>query len=195
MSIRLLVEEGKTKTQPKYVHINEKYAKILIAILECESEEATTSKVEKTYNITSNDMTEFLSRMNEDSREFLATMEWSGGKGRPPVLLEIRPDRLVTHPLSAFILMELAAFSKEIKSREINFDHFKERLKQRISNSFSQLKDIEQKEINERLDFLISIGDIRQSENVESVIWLDLIRYHSQKAYLQLLLNKLSHQS
>ena len=46
-------------------------------------------------------------------------------------------------------------------------------------------------ELNARINFLIKIGDICSGDDtVPNIIWISWLRYHSQKAYLELLVKE-----
>jgi hypothetical protein len=180
----------------RLVQLNEISAKILLAILDNESEELTIPKLS---NLVGQPVNKFIEEVEEDDRQFLAFSKWSSGKslpknkdkgsgGKPTEILEIKPDKIVTNPLSAIILIELAKVSKQ--NREINKDYFISNLIKSLDYLSKSYKDFTQ-EITERINFLIKIGDICYDDSVPSVIWIHWIRYHSQKAYLNLLVAKL----
>jgi hypothetical protein len=202
MPNNLINDDINPKKQVKYVHITENYAEFLLKILALESEEVTLAVLETELSITSAVANQIYSRMNEDSRGFLSSMDWlpteqrakktvkKGAGGRPSKILEIKPDKIVTNPLSAKILMELAEISK--KNREVNREEFIKQLIEKFSSNLKGGNDGLKKEISERINFLSKIGDICYDESVPNVIWIDWIRYHSQKTYLKLLAEKLS---
>jgi plasmid replication initiation protein len=108
--------------------------------------------------------------------------------GRHTDILEIRPDRLVTNPLSAQILLMLAEMSK--KSREVNETVFMEHLLKELNYLKADYKDLST-ELTARINFLTKIGDICNADHtVPGIIWISWLRYHSQKAYLQLLVKE-----
>lgn len=198
MSIRLHIEEDASK-QKKFVHITEPYAQIILKILELESEEATLPTIEeelKKINVSASKVSEFIKLATDDARGFLDSIEWTsketikkGQGGRHTTLLQVKPDKIVTNPLSAVILRELSKVSKE-KGREVNKELFAKHIHEHLKYLKADNHSFEQ-EITERINFLIKIGDICYDDSVPNVIWIDWIRYHSQKAYLKLLAEKL----
>jgi hypothetical protein len=199
LSVKLIIEEDSSK-QKKFVHITEAYAQILIKILELESDEATLPAIEenlKAVKISANKVSEFIKLATDDARDFLDTIEWTSKDsvkgGRHTTLLQIKPDKIVTNSLSAQILIELSKVTKE-KGREVNKENFIKELQENFKYLKSGNNPFET-EIIERVNFLIKIGDICYDDSVPNVIWIDWIRYHSQKAYLKLLAEKLPNPS
>lgn len=192
--VRQTPKEAKL-SKPNYVQITEQSAQVLLKILEFEIEEITVAKL-KDLGFSGFSVNAFIKEAEADVRQFLAFNEWASTKskisigknvGRHTEILEIKPDKIVTNPLSAKILLELAKASRA--NREVNKKKFIEHL----LNSLAYLKsdyDNFESEINDRIRFLIKIGDICCDETVPNVIWLDLLRFHSQKAYVKLLVEK-----
>lgn len=202
--------EGNKFTQPRYVQITDQTARILLKILELESEEVTIPKLAKALSLKQKLVHDFIKECEQDSRQFLAFNEWSSTKGnskkhtsakktdvsdereekefsggRHTDILEIRPDKLITNPLSAKILLILAKDSKE--SREVNKNLFMKHLLEVLDSVSSNYQDFPS-ELTARVNFLSKIGDICDGdETVPDIIWINWLRYHSQKAYLKLL--------
>lgn len=155
------------------------------------------------------DVWNFIKQAETDSRQFLDFNEdWSStkgtkistkrgsvpgtknskGGGRHTDLLEIRPDKLVTNPLSAKILLKLASASSI--DREVYKPEFLESLLLELHYLKPRYRNLK-KELSARLDFLTKIGDICTGENtVPDIIWISWLRYHSQRPYLELLVEE-----
>jgi hypothetical protein len=183
------IEVKRTSSQPNnplqlgYVQITALTAPILIKILEIESEGATIPKIAHGLDMDPNSVREFIKDAERDSRQFLICNDWSStkdqptrayrkrrlpgtkltkGGGRHTDILEIRPDRLITNPLSAKIILLLAEESR--KSREVNRDEF-------IQHLLMELDDLKPRylnfaeQLNARINFLMKIGDICTGDN------------------------------
>ena len=188
--------EPKEDNSARYVQITNRTARILLKILDLESEGVTIPKLTTELGFP---VGEFIKEAEEDSRQFLAFNDWSSTKekgkrpskagGRHTAILEIRPDRIITNPLSAQILLMLAEFSKK-KGREVNEKLFMEHLLKELDYFKANYQDFSH-ELTARINFLIKIGDICTGDKtVPDIIWISWLRYHSQKAYLQLLVKE-----
>lgn len=177
-----------------FVQITPKTARILFKILELESEGVTIGLLAEKLRMQRSEVYEFIKQAEKDSRRFLDCNDWSStkgkevGGGRHTDILELRPDRLVTNPLSAKILLMLAKISKE--SREVNREAFMASLLRELNYLESDYPDLAQ-ELTARIKFLIQLGDICSADDtVPDIIWISWLRYHSQKAYLELLVKE-----
>lgn len=186
-----------------YVQITSQTAPILIKILELESREVTIPDLIKTSGKKPSVVHSFIKECEQDPRQFLAFNKWSStkskaaevrdtadpkskpGAGASTTILEIRPDKLVTNPLSARILLALAEASQ--KTREVNKSRFMSQLLEELDEVKGKYEDLAL-ELEVRVKFLIQIGDICEAgETVPNIIWISWLRYHSQRAYLELL--------
>ena len=201
--------EAESSRQMRFVQITRTTARILLKILELESKGVTVTLLSETLRMDRTSVYDFIKEAERDSRQFLDFNEWSSTKrkekstssksdissstkeqkvGRHTDILEIRPDRLITNPLSAKILLMLAQDS--IKSREINRKVFMKRLNKELNYLKGDYPNLAQ-ELAARVNFLIKIGDICTGDDtVPNIIWISWLRYHSQKAYLELLVRE-----
>lgn len=183
-----------------YVQFDNTIAQLLLKILEIEGEEATPAKLKQGVDITLTWVEHLLKRLEEDSRGFLSRANFSAGidekqrkdkkhhGGRRTVIVQINPDKIVTNPISAFILLELAQASKE--SREVDRKLFEAELAKKLAHLKRDARNLK-KEIEVRINFLRKIKDIGWEDSVPNIIWIDWLRFHAQKTYLHLLAARL----
>lgn len=185
-----------------YVQFDHTIALLLLKILEMESHEATPAKLREEVGITLSWVETLLKRLQEDPREFLSTAHFSAGteekqgrdkkypRGRRTSIVQINPDKIVTNPISAFILLELAKASE--KSREVDRKKFEGGLRKKLDHLRRDDRSIE-REIAVRINFLRKIKDIGWEDSVPDIIWVDWLRFHAQKTYLHLLAERITH--
>lgn len=172
----------------KLVQFNPRTAQVLMRILELEGEQVTkTSLIESLRGVIGEDIIRrFLKEAEDDPREFITFTKWLGANGgRPTALLSVEPDRIITNPLSALILIELKNFQgKAVETSRQEFLEFFIKKFDHLGARYPRL----QQEINERITFLIEIGDIGTGKRmVPDAIWAELGRYFSQYEYLKIL--------
>lgn len=129
-----------------------------------------------------------IERLAGDSRKFLTVEHHHHSvRGRPPKIVEIDANQIVTHPLSAWILL---ALFEERDSLEINRRKFERKVVEKLRKLDYPGEELET-QVKERLAFLVKIKDVGEGSSVGNIIWLVRTNFFAQRPYIELLAREL----
>lgn len=167
---------------------NDTVAKILKIILELKGRglPARSEDIAKLAGVTTRWVREVLTNLEGD---FLKVERIPSG-GRATTIFELNANKIVTRPLSAWLLVQLFEEEKkrgdDYENLEINRAEFESIVAEKLRRLNYPEEKLE-KDIKQRLSFLIYTEYVGAGSHATDVIWLENTKYFVQRPFIELL--------
>jgi hypothetical protein len=173
-----------------HIAFNDKVAKILKTILELKGEglPGSIKNIEARSGISGRWVREVLNNSERDLGCFLKVAYVPSG-GRVAKIVELDANKIITRPLSAWLLLRLyeeEQSRKEYDGIEIKHKEFESIVADRLRQLNYPEATLE-KDVKERLSFLIRNGYIGKGEDATDIIWLENTKFFVQRPFIELL--------